>query len=134
MNWDSEKKCSANCLPIMEKNVLQNLSLWKMNAYKNTAGFKILEICIFAPINNNEAHERSKSANRSEGKVVDVEYIKWYGVNGNRIRALTLQMPHGTIKFYIIIHSHSELLNPNDLKYCVLAMATIVQRYIRHIF
>lgn len=33
-------------------------------------------------------------------------------------------MPHGTIKFYIIIHSHSELLNPNDLEYMC---TTIVQ-------
>lgn len=31
---------------------------------------------------------------------------------------LTLHMPHGTIKFYIIIHSHTKLLNPNDFNTC----------------
>lgn len=78
-------------------------------------------------------------ANRSEGKVRCRSTLSDMGNKWKpNSQALTLQMPHGTIKFYIIIHSHSELLNPNDLKYCVLAMAmamaTIVQSYIRHTF
>lgn len=62
-----------------------------------------------------------------------LEYVKYLGtigeINGTEknkkeTRTLTLHMPHGTIKFYIIIHSHSELLNPNDLEYMC---TTIVQ-------